>query len=185
MRRRRLLATAAGATALALAGCAGGAAPKPSVVVRSQTAQATAATTTAPQPKPKPPAPAFPQLLRAATKPGATNFVPAASWRGSTAAWVARTSSGLALISFDQRIVQLRLHAGTGDPGGSGWHFGASVAGAERARLVAAFNGGFKLSTGAGGFEAYGRVGAPLQSGLGSVVTYSDGTPDLGTWHQQ
>jgi hypothetical protein len=184
MRRSRWLAIAAGVTALALTGCGGGgsSATAPAVPVHSQTATAT---TTTPKPKPKPPPPAFPQLLAAATGHGPTGFVPAVSWRGSTAAWVARTSSGLALMSFDQRRVELRLHAGTDDPGGGGWREGPSIGGVERARLVAAFNGGFRLSTGSGGYESYGHVSTPLQSGLGSIVTYSDGTTDIGTWHHE
>lgn len=181
-----LCGVASAAAAVAIAGCGGSgnsSGQRQTIVVVHSASGQTTSTTTAPKPKPKPPPPAFPQLLPAATKPGATGFVPAVSWRGSTAAWVARTGSGLALMSFNQRLVQLRLHAGTGDPGGSGWRFGGSVAGAELGRLVAAFNGGFKLSVGAGGYQSYGRAGAPLQSGLGSVVTYSDGTTDIGTWH--
>jgi hypothetical protein len=172
---------------MAFAGCGGSSSSVRTptvVVVQSATASATATATT-PKPKPKPAVPAFPKLLPAATKPGASGFVPAVSWRGSTAAWVARTGSGLALLSFNQQLVKLRLHAGTADPGGSGWRFGGSVVGAERARLVAAFNGAFKLSTGSGGFESYGHVGAPLQSGLASIVTYSDGNTDIGTWHHE
>ena len=59
------------------------------------------------------------------------------------------------------------------------------IAGLELKRLVAAFNGGFRLKVGAGGFESYGRVGAPLSDGLGSIVTYTDGTTDIGSWHQE
>jgi len=51
--------------------------------------------------------------------------------------------------------------------------------------LVAAFNGGFRLSTGAGGFFSYGRVGARLFDGLGSIVTYADGFTDIGAWNQE
>ena len=49
---------------------------------------------------------------------------------------------------------------------------------------MAAFNGGFKLDVGAGGFQSYGRVGSPLSDGLGSIVTYADGLTDIGSWHQ-
>jgi hypothetical protein len=185
MRLSRTWSAAAGATVLVIAGCgSSGSAPShPTVVAGHSTTTTSATTTTAPKPKPKP-KPAFPQLLPAASKTGPTAFVPAVSWHGSTAVWVARTGSGLALLSFDQRLVGLRLHAGTADPGGSGWRFGPSVAGAERALLVAAFNGGFRLSTASGGYESYGRIAAPLQQGLGSIVTYSDGTTDIGAWHR-
>ena len=108
--------------------------------------------------------------------------MPAVRWRGHTAVWVARSAAGVALMSFDQRLVELHLHSGTIDAGAVGWRYGPSVGGAELARLVAAFNGGFKLSVGAGGFESYGRTAAALRPGLGSIVTYSDGSTDVGSW---
>jgi hypothetical protein len=117
----------------------------------------------------------------AATSTGSTNFVPAVSWRGQTAVWVARRP-GVALLSLNQRLLGLHLHSGTVDAGPTGWRYGPAIAGIERRRLVAAFNGGFKLVTDSGGFESYGRVGFPLSSGLGSIVTYSNGTTDIGVW---
>jgi len=71
------------------------------------------------------------------------------------------------------------------DAGAAGWRFGPTIAGSEAGRLVAAFNGGFKLDTGAGGFESYGRVAVPLRAGLGSIVTYADGYTDIGSWQQE
>jgi hypothetical protein len=96
--------------------------------------------------------------------------------------WVARRP-GFALLSFNQQAVELRLHSGTVDAGATGWRFGPAIAGTERRRLVAAFNGGFKLYTGAGGFYSFGRTGYPLSAGLASIVTYSDGFTDIGAWH--
>ena len=145
----------------------------------------TATTTDAATPRaPSGPAP-FARLTRAALGSGPTGFVPAATWRGKTVAWVARTASGIALLCFSQRYVELHLHSGTVDAGTSGWRFGPSVAGSEARRLLAAFNGGFKLSTGSGGFESYGRVAVPLRRGAGSIVTYSDGTTDVGSWRSE
>lgn len=126
--------------------------------------------------------PPYPRLLPAATSSGPTNFVAAVSWRGQTAAWVARRP-GFALLSFNQQLVKLRLHSGTTDAGSTGWRFGPTIAAPERRLLLSAFNGGFKFDTHAGGFESYGRLGAPLVDGLGSIVTYSDGTTDIGAWH--
>jgi hypothetical protein len=105
------------------------------------------------------------------------------SWRGRVAAWVAR-QGGVALLAFNQNLVELRLHSGTIDAGTLGWRYGPLIAGAERRLVVSAFNGGFKFYTGAGGFESYGRVGYPLRAGLGSIVTYSDGFTDIGAWRQ-
>ncbi len=131
----------------------------------------------------RPGPPAFPKLLGAASGSAPTNFVPAVSWRGGTAVWIARRP-GLALLSFDQRLLELRLHSGTVDAGTAGWRFGAAIGRPERRRLVAAFNGGFKLATGAGGFESYGRVAVALSDGLGSIVTYANGSTDIGAWRQ-
>ena len=134
--------------------------------------------------KSKPP-PDYPRLLAAAFGPAAGGLVPVATWQGHPAAWLARSSSGVTLLTLDQRLLELRLHSGTGDAGAVGWRYGPSVAGVERARLVAAFNGGFRLSVGAGGFMSYGRTAVPLRDGLGSVVTYAGGTTDVGAWQQE
>jgi hypothetical protein len=62
------------------------------------------------------------------------------------------------MLSFNQRLLTLRLHSGTVDAGATGWRFGPAIAGLERRWLVAAFNGGFKLSTNSGGFMSHGRT---------------------------
>jgi hypothetical protein len=90
----------------------------------------------------------------------------------------------VALLSFDQRLVQLRLHSGTLDAGASGWRYGPSIAGRERRRLVSAFNGGFRLNLGSGGFTLGGRTAVALTRGLGSIVTYASGQTDVGAWHE-
>jgi hypothetical protein len=135
--------------------------------------------------KPKPPPPSYPQLLPAAHAGGSVSFAPAVRWNGHTAAWITRLPSGVTMMTFEQPQLELHLHSGTIDAGTLGWRYGPFVGGFELTRLTAAFNGGFRLSTGAGGFEAYGRVAAPLQSGLASIVTYSDGTTNIGSWHQE
>jgi hypothetical protein len=98
-------------------------------------------------------------------------------------AWIAYLPSGVQMLSFDQRRVSLRLHSGTVDAGATGWRYGPAIRGLERSRVLAAFNGAFKLDTNSGGFESFGRVAVPLRAGLGSVVTYKNGTTDVGAWH--
>ena len=112
-------------------------------------------------------------------------LAPAVRWRGQTAAWITRLPSGVAMMSFDQQLLELHLHSGSIDAGTAGWRYGPSVGGLELRRLAAAFNGGFRLSIGAGGFESSGRVGAPLESGLASIVTYGDGSTDIGAWDRE
>jgi len=171
---------------LALSGCGSGSATSSRGVVTkpARSAKSHSVTETSP-PRPKPPPPSYPRLLGAATSSLPTGFVPAVSWEGQTAAWVARSQAGIALLSFNQHLLVLGLHSGTVDAGAAGWRLGPSLAGSESRHLVAAFNGGFKLDTGAGGFMFYGRVAVSLSDGLGSIVTYADGYTDIGAWGQQ
>lgn len=129
------------------------------------------------------PRPRFPRLLPAATATGDTPFVPVVRWGSRTVAWLARRG-GLALLALDQRSVVLHLHSGTIDAGSAGWRWGPTIASSERRTVVAAFNGGFRFSTGAGGFASHGHVAVPLSAGLGSIVTYADGRTDIGAWKQ-
>lgn len=181
-----MLASACGV--LVLAGCGAGAARTAATRTRTRSAprivevRAPATSVSKPMPPPPPPPPLYPQVLPAALGSSPTRFVPAATWRGQTAVWIARSPSGVAMLAFDQQLVELRLHSGTIDAGAAGWRYGPAIRGSEQRRLVAAFNGGFKLSTGAGGFESYGRLGAPLAAGLGSIVTYTNGRTDIGGW---
>ncbi len=139
---------------------------------KSATATATATT----RPRFSVPAVTAPSLVGPA-------WLPVVSIGGQTAAWIARRA-GVTLVRFDQRLVHLVLHAGSGEPRGHGWRRGDRIGASEIHRVVAAFNGGFKLSYGSVGFEAYGRVGVPLAAGLGSVVTYRNGSTDIGAWRR-
>lgn len=139
--------------------------------------------TVAPKPKPKPAPPPYPRLLDSAlSTQSTTGFVPVATWQGQTAVSIDRLPSGVALLSFNQRLVQVNLHSGTSDAGASGWRFGPQISDSEVPHMVAAFNGGFKFAVGAGGFMSYGRVAVGLRDGLASVVTYANGTTDVGAW---
>lgn len=100
---------------------------------------------------------------------------------GQPAAWIARKSSAT-LLRFDQTHASLILHAGTLDPGAGPYRHGPLIAGTERRRLLAAFNGGFRLNAGAGGFLEDGHRAKPLISGYGSIVIYRGGRTDVGAW---
>jgi hypothetical protein len=106
---------------------------------------------------------------------------PVVTVRGQTAAWIAQRD-GVTMLRFDQRLVRLVLHAGSADPGSGPWQYGDTIRGSERRRLAAAFNAGFKLDTGAGGWQSGGHVAVPLTAGRASIVTYRDGTTDIGAW---
>jgi len=76
------------------------------------------------------------------------------------------------------------LHDGSEDPGLAAGRVkaGPAVRGAERGRLLAAFNGGFKLSAGAGGYEQEGHVAAALRRGIASLVIDRSGQARIGVW---
>jgi hypothetical protein len=140
------------------------------------TAVATTRTVTR-RPRSTAPLDRYPQPLRAA-------WQVVARVRGRPAVWVA-LRAGVTLVRMNQALVHLGLHAGSEQPGGTGWHYGPEVAGGEIHHLIMGFNGGFKLNiAGSGGFLSYGRIGAPLLDGLGSIVTYRDGATQIGAWRR-
>jgi hypothetical protein len=110
-----------------------------------------------------------------------SGWEPVARIAGQVAAWQAQRS-GVTLLRFDQQLVRLALHAGLGEPSGT-WRYGDRIGPSEIHRVVAAFNGGFKFVTGVIGFMADGRRAVALQPGLGSIVTYRNGTTEIGAWH--
>jgi hypothetical protein len=112
-----------------------------------------------------------------------SKWSPVATVGGQPAAWIAERS-GVTLLRFDQRLVHLALHAGSSEPGGHRWTYGDHIGASEIHRVLAAFNGGFKLSYGSVGFMEDGRVAVGLRVGLGSIVTYQTGTTEIGAWHQ-
>jgi Phosphodiester glycosidase len=59
---------------------------------------------------------------------------------------------------------------------------GSAVTGAERRQLLAAFNGGFKLSAGTGGYMQEGHVISPLRRGFASLVIDRSGYARIGIW---
>jgi hypothetical protein len=82
-------------------------------------------------------------------------------------------------------LVRYVLHNGSADPGPAAAGLvraGPAVTGGERARLLAAFNGGFKLSAGVGGYEQEGHVISPLLKGLASLVIDRSGRARIGIW---
>jgi len=87
------------------------------------------------------------------------------------------------LMRLDQGLVHLFLHAGSRDGGTVGWTYGDRVTQQEAHLLIAAVNGGFKLNYAHVGFMSGGHVAVPLKAGLASIVTYTDGTTDIGAWH--
>jgi hypothetical protein len=109
------------------------------------------------------------------------NWTTVALVYGQPAAWIAQRS-GVTLMRFDQSRVHLTLHAGSSDGGATGWTYGDQITPREIHLVVAAFNGGFKLTYSNVGFMSGGHVAVALKPGLASIVTYTDGTSNIGGW---
>ncbi len=127
-------------------------------------------------------APPVPQLVVTAPAHPTANWTTVAQVRGQPAVWLAQRS-GVTLMRFDQSLLHLTLHAGSSDGGTSGWTYGDRITPREIHRLIAAFNGGFKLTYSNVGFMSAGHTAVALKPGLASIVTYTDGRTDIGAWH--
>jgi hypothetical protein len=186
---RRASAAVAALLALTLAACSGGSAnktaaatPEPSTATSGATASGTPSAGSTPSPTPKP----TPTIPPPRWGPGPWNTAVAYKGRPEVqTATVSVLGSTVVLMRADAITTKLVLHAGYEDPGGGGWPAGSAISEPEKATLLAAFNGGFRLSLGLGGFSVLGRNGGVISPGLASVVTYADGTSDIGLWGTQ
>jgi hypothetical protein len=90
------------------------------------------------------------------------------------------------LLRFDAGRVVFDLHVGSTDPPVNPATVpgdrGPAIAADEAPFLLAAFNGGFKLRDGPGGFDVQGQVVAPLIGGKASFVIDVNGTAHIGVW---
>jgi hypothetical protein len=127
-----------------------------------------------------PPRPAAPLLVSLPARTSAAWSV-VARVHGQPATWLAQRA-GVTFMRFNQALVHLDLHAGSLDGGVNGWRYGDQITPGEIHLIVAAFNGGFKLSYREVGFMSDGHVAVPLRTGLASIVTYADGSTNVGAW---
>ena len=124
---------------------------------------------------------AVPPLVVSTPARPTTGWTVVADVRGKPAAWLAQRS-GVTLMRVDQALVHLTLHAGSSDGGVTGWTYGDHIGPREIHLLLAAVNGGFKLTYRDVGFMSGGHVAVALKAGLASIVTYTDRTTDIGAW---
>jgi hypothetical protein len=129
----------------------------------SAAASATASSTPKPRPKPKPKVRPHVVLSTVHTADGAVITV--AAFRGP---------------------VTFALHNGSEDPGYAasqlGVRAGPAIGPAERRHVLAAFNGGFKLAVGAGGYEQERKVVSPLVQGDASFIIDASGKARIALW---
>jgi hypothetical protein len=93
-------------------------------------------------------------------------------------------TSNLAYVAWlNQHALSFTLNPGYDQPGGT-WDEPNSLTPDVRARLVATWNGGFKVNPddAMGGFYEDGRTAVPLVDGKAAEVFYKDGSLKIGQW---
>jgi hypothetical protein len=85
------------------------------------------------------------------------------------------------VVWMNQRAATLQLYAGTSQPGGT-WTNEGGVQPSLQSSLLAAFEGGFQFAVANGGWFANGKTAIALRSGAASIVSYRNGTIDIGAW---
>ena len=124
--------------------------------------------------------------LHVARWPGSRQPPPGFTWAhvsASPALAVTTVDHGdVSLLWMDPSLLRFRYVPG------SRWPENGPVAAADTvpatwtARMVAAFNGGFKLFDHVGGYYYLGDTVAPLRSGYAAFVVRRDGTLSVGVW---
>ncbi len=119
---------------------------------------------------------------------GEGQWVPFSRTVGSTTAaytTVIRPAVGIpaaTVLWIDTARTRLRQYAGAaGEPPGR-YAYSTAVGGTDLTSLVAAFNGGFKMTESQGGWYSEGQMPDPLVAGAASLVIDSYGTPRIGEW---
>lgn len=130
---------------------------------------------------------------RTSTSPAPTNAspvhrVPPAPWAWTTVApHMAVATTDHSYVSFlwmDPAYLRFRFVPGYRWPEKSPRTAADKQAATWTGRVLAAFNGGFKLHDGVGGYYYLGHEVAPLLDGQASLVTYADGSMRIGAWNR-
>jgi len=91
------------------------------------------------------------------------------------------TSQITSAVWVDPTLLDLSLVPGSQEPGGT-WSEPPFITSAQVPAAVAAFNGGFRMQDAHGGVYLDGRQQVPLRPGAASMVIYTNGRVDVGTW---
>ncbi|TDW21436.1 hypothetical protein [Kribbella kalugense] len=90
-----------------------------------------------------------------------------------------------AAVLMPHAVDRLTLMPGTREPlVGMPSRNGYAVPSADRSKLVATFNAGFKIKDSHGGWWTTTSPAVPLVDGRASIVIHRDGSADIGTWNQ-
>jgi hypothetical protein len=185
--------SAAVAVLLTACGAASASSPPAAVPASSTTAAPPASASATPPVSSAPPvtptSPTAPTSPRATVAPAPAPRVlapPAGlDWRrvtSSSAVRVATVDGGaISLLWLDQTRLRFHYVPGYEIPGGPSSSLDTAVS-TWLPRMVAAFNGGFKLSDGAGGYYYRGHTVATLIGGRAAFAIAKDGSLKVGVW---
>jgi hypothetical protein len=178
--RSARLASLTALAAMCLAACSSSSG---SPTAAGTTAPASASQSASPTPSPTPTPTPTPTFAPPQGAPG--SWVTAVAHEGRPEVQTQTITAGgstVVVMRMDGPSTRLILHAGYEDPGAVGWLAGPAISDVEKPKLVAAFNGGFRLGLGLGGFSVLGHTVGTIAPGLASVVQYTDGSSGLGVW---
>lgn len=144
----------------------------------------------APSPRPSPsPSLAAMAPFASAPLPGEGTWKVVATVAGKPAVQVGylrpdavHTSYTSGVVWMDPSLLRFVLHPGTQEPGGTGWSQPPQLTAQERASVVGAFNGGFRMDAARGGYFDNGRAAHQLRVGAASFVITTDGRATVGQW---
>ena len=122
--------------------------------------------------------------------PGEGVWVPTQTWSGANSpVQIAQFRSDptypqmvAAVAWIDIRRASVQLYLGQLEPSVSLSRGPMEVPPDLRPRLLASFNSAFKLADSGGGFAIGGRTYAPLNDGLATLISYTDGRFDIQAW---
>ena len=127
-----------------------------------------------------------PPATQPASRHSATPSPPAQPVPQVVLSRVRTTDGALVTVAVFRGPVTFVLHNGSTDPGTAasslGVKAGPAIAAAERRHVLAAFNGGFKLAAGAGGYEQEGKVVSRLLKGYASLIIDRSGRAHIAVW---
>jgi hypothetical protein len=181
--RRPLLAPIAVSAVLLLTACGAASAAPP--VTSAADLGAPVGSSSPPSPAPRPTITPAPVVVPRPVAPPTLTPPSGLTWRtvpGSAAVRLAGVDGGAVTLMWLDRT-RLRFHyvPGYSIPGGPASPLDTASS-TWVPRMVAAFNGGFKISDGAGGYYYRGRTVASLLKGRAAFVIAKDGSIRVGVW---
>ena len=96
------------------------------------------------------------------------------------------TSQVAGIAWMDSTLLRAQLYSGSFIPGplpgGKKFQYSAPISPADSKTMVAAFNAGFRIQDGNGGYFTQGITVKPLRKGAASIVVYRNGVMTVGMW---